>query len=111
MHPEGGGMATGSDKQKLNTRSSTDAKLVTSDDFLTKILWLKIFSNTRASPWQRILYSMTIKVQLYWRRRVRLQPENGLGQSIYDILPSRTPLTRENLILNIARLMRCLGTS
>lgn len=35
----GGAIASGSNKQKLNTMSSTEAKLVASDDFLPKILW------------------------------------------------------------------------
>ena len=41
MHPFGGSMASGSTKQKLNTRSSTIAKLVAVDDFLSKVLWVK----------------------------------------------------------------------
>ena len=43
LHPDGGGIASGSVKQKLNTRSSTTAKLVGIDDFLSKILWVKNF--------------------------------------------------------------------
>ena len=43
MSKLGGGMASGSTKQKLNTRSSTEAKMVSSDDFLTKIIWSKTF--------------------------------------------------------------------
>ena len=39
----GRGMASGSTKQKLNTCSSTEAKMVSSDDFLTKIIWCKTF--------------------------------------------------------------------
>ena len=34
-----GDIASGSNKQKLNTHSSTKAELVASDDFLPKILW------------------------------------------------------------------------
>ena len=36
---KGGAIASGSNKQKLNTRSSTESELVASDDFLPKILW------------------------------------------------------------------------
>ena len=39
----GGVMASDSTKQKLNTRSSTEAKMVSSDNFLTKIIWCKNF--------------------------------------------------------------------
>ena len=43
LHPDGGGIASGSVKQKLNTRSSTTAELVGIDDFLSKILWVNNF--------------------------------------------------------------------
>ena len=38
-----GVMMSGSNKQKLNTRSSCKAELVGADDFATKILWTKLF--------------------------------------------------------------------
>ena len=38
-----GAMISGSNKQKLNTRSSCEAELVGADDFATKILWTKLF--------------------------------------------------------------------
>ena len=34
---------SGSRKQKLNTRSSTESELVGADDFMTPILWTKLF--------------------------------------------------------------------
>ena len=43
MSPLGGGMASGSAKQKLNNRSSTEAEMVSSDDFLTIIILCKTF--------------------------------------------------------------------
>ena len=43
MHEKGGGMASGSIKQKLNKRLLTEAELVASDDFLAKIVWVKLF--------------------------------------------------------------------
>ena len=43
MSKMGGGIASGGTKQKLNTRSSTEAKMVSSDNFLTKIIWCKTF--------------------------------------------------------------------
>lgn len=43
MHEKSGGMASTSTKQKLNTRSSTNSKLVAVDDFLPKIMWVKTF--------------------------------------------------------------------
>lgn len=43
MHKNGGGMASGSKKQKINTRSSTTSELVAADDFLPKIISVKNF--------------------------------------------------------------------
>ena len=43
MSGKGGGMASDSTKQKLNTRSSTTSELVAADDFLPKIIWVKHF--------------------------------------------------------------------
>ena len=49
MHPSGGGMASSSIKQKLNTRSSTMAKLVAVVDFLSKVLWVQILWRAKGS--------------------------------------------------------------
>ena len=38
-----GAIQSGSNKQKLNTRSSCEAELVGADDASTKILWTKLF--------------------------------------------------------------------
>ena len=43
LHPDGGGIASGSTKQKLNTRSSTMSELVAVDNFLGKIIWCQNF--------------------------------------------------------------------
>ena len=43
LHPDGGGIAVGRTKQRLNTRSITEVELVACDDFLTKILWMRRF--------------------------------------------------------------------
>ena len=43
MSKLGGGMVFGSTKKDLNTCSSTDTKMVSSDDFLTKIIWCRMF--------------------------------------------------------------------
>ena len=48
MHEKGGGMASGSNKQKLNTSSSTTSELVAADDFLPKIMWFKNFMEAQS---------------------------------------------------------------
>ena len=50
MSQQGGGMASGSIKQRLNVRSSTVAELVAVDDFLSKLLWVKNFLMTMGYP-------------------------------------------------------------
>ena len=40
---EGGALISGSMRQKLNTRSSTEAELVGADDFMSKIFWTGTF--------------------------------------------------------------------
>ena len=50
MYPGGRGIASGSTKQKLNTRSSTMAELVAADDFLSKVLWVRNFLDAQGIP-------------------------------------------------------------
>ena len=45
-----GVMATTSKKQKLNTRSSTEAELVAMDDGLGSMLWMKQFMEAQGYP-------------------------------------------------------------
>ena len=57
MHERGGGMASGSMKQKLNTRSSTTSELVAADDFLPNIIWVENFLKIQGiSLDQNVLY-------------------------------------------------------
>ena len=52
-----GGMQVVSKKQKLNTRSSTEAELVGVDDVMTMILWTKLFMEHQGYPVEKnILY-------------------------------------------------------
>ena len=48
MHEKGRGMASSSNKQKLNTSSSTTSELVAEDGFLPKIVWIKSFMEGQA---------------------------------------------------------------
>ena len=47
IHKKGRGMASGSNKQKLNTILFTTSKLVAADDFLPKIVWIKNFMDAQ----------------------------------------------------------------
>ncbi|CAJ1960056.1 unnamed protein product [Cylindrotheca closterium] len=45
-----GAVQVASKKQKLNTCSSTEAKLVGVDDVITMILWTKLFMEAQGNP-------------------------------------------------------------
>ena len=47
---DGGAIAAGSTKQRLNVRSSTVAELVAVDDFLSKMMWVSKFLNVLGYP-------------------------------------------------------------
>ena len=51
MGDSGGAIITGSLKQKLNTRSSTEAEIVAIDDFIAKMLWTKHFLERQQFPY------------------------------------------------------------
>ena len=52
----GGAIASSSNNQKLNTRSSTEAELVASDNFLPKILWTGKFMVAQGCELSLMLY-------------------------------------------------------
>ena len=56
LHDEGGGIASGSTKQKLNVRSSTEAELVAVDDFLAKVVWLRKFMEELGYPLEKNIF-------------------------------------------------------
>ena len=45
-----GMIISGSTKQKINTRSSTEAELVGMDDYVSKVLWTKFFIEAQEFP-------------------------------------------------------------
>ena len=46
-----GAIISGSLKQKLNTRSSTEAEIIAVDDFIAKMLWTRIFLDEQHFPY------------------------------------------------------------
>ena len=51
MGNSGGTIISGSLKQKLNTRSSTEAEIVAVDDFIAKMLWTRNFLKMQHFPY------------------------------------------------------------
>ena len=58
---EGGALISGSIRQKLNTRSSTEAELVGADDFMSKIVWTGAFLKMQGIRLQRNILFQDIK--------------------------------------------------
>lgn len=69
LHELGGGMASGSTKQKLNTRSSTEAELVASDGFLAKMVWAKNFLYHQGIGLRKNILLQDNKSAIFWRKR------------------------------------------
>jgi hypothetical protein len=69
-----GGILCKSTKQKLNTKSSTEAELVGASDYLPK--WVKMFLDCS---------NKTTKVQLNWKRTVERQRDNSPDTLTYGI--------------------------
>ena len=52
MGDSGGAIISGSVKQKLNTRSSTEAEIIAVDDFISKVLWTRNFLDMQQFPYR-----------------------------------------------------------
>ena len=60
-----GAAQSGSKKQKVNTRSSTEAELVRSDDMITQILWTNLFLKAQAYNIKDMVSLMQIALLLF----------------------------------------------
>ena len=69
-----GAPISGSQKQKLNTRSSTEAELVGVDDFITKILWTQLFMEEQG-------YEITRNILYQDNKSAMLLEKNGKKSS------------------------------
>ncbi len=63
-----GELQSGSAKQKINTRSNTEAELVGVDDVITKILWTKLFIEEQGYEVEKNFYSRITRIRFYYRR-------------------------------------------
>ena len=61
-----------SKKQKLNTKSATEAELIGADDVMTQILWTRYFLEVqRGGINKNKLYQVIILSRCYWKRTGR----------------------------------------
>jgi len=68
IHPDMKSTYTASFKQKLNTMSSTEAKLVAVDYTMGQVQWTRNFWQNKVNMYPQQQYNMTIKVPYYWQR-------------------------------------------
>ena len=73
-----GSVISMSKKQKLNTRSSTEAELVGADDAVTMILWTCLFMEQQGYLLNKIYCSRITRVQSCWKTTVKEALEKGL---------------------------------
>ena len=69
-----------SKKQKLNTRSSTEAELVGADDAATMILWTGLFMKDQGYTLEKIFYTRITRALYYWKLMEKEARVKGPGQ-------------------------------
>jgi hypothetical protein len=86
-----GGLICKSSKQKLNTKSSTEAEVVGASDYLPNTLWVE---NVHGGPGHtrlvKIISNKTTRVPLGWKRMAVRPQDPGQDTLISDISGSRT---------------------
>ena len=75
-----GALQSGSAKQKLNTRSSTEAEWVGVDDVISKILWTKFFKEEQGYEIEKNILFEDNKSSILWDE---WEEERGEAQSAY----------------------------
>ena len=70
-------MQTVSQKQKLNTKSSTEAELVGADDVVSHLMWTKHFLEAQGYECKQTILHQDNTVQCCWRRMAEKVQANG----------------------------------
>ena len=85
-----GGLLCKSNKQKLNTKSSTEAEVVGASDYLPNTLWVKLFMAAQGYPISEVHFEQDNESAIKLRRMAVHWPAHVRGISISDIFGSRT---------------------
>src|SRR5210317_1933725 len=80
-----GGMQVLTKKQKLNSRSLTEAELIGVDDAVTQIFWTNYSWRRKDTLLKRTLATKTITVLFYWRQMVAIGLEREATPSTFVI--------------------------
>jgi hypothetical protein len=93
-----GGLLCKSSKQKLNTKSSTEAELVGTSDYLPNALWVKMFLEAQGYKVFQCFLNKTMRVQLSWRKTGGLHVDRSPDTLTFAISLSSTE--RRMLVLS-----------
>ena len=106
-----GAVLSGSTKQKINTKSSTEAELVGVDDFMGVCYRLDTSSRHKDTMSVPLPYIRTIRVRYYWKRMGQPWVQKEQNTSMWDISLSLTESIKGKSPLITARQTRWLLTS
>ena len=101
-----GSVITMSQKQKLNTKSSTHSELVGVDDTVTMFYGPSYFSRIKVISSRRTFFIKTIRVLFYWRLTEERVQARDLEHSTFVIFLSQIKLKRATCRLIIVLLMK-----
>ena len=97
-----------STKQKLNTKSSTEAEVVLgASDYLTNCIWTRMFIEAQGYKMKESIYYQDNMSAMKLEKMERCHVGETLGTLTLDTFLPRTELTLRELTLFIAPLNRC----
>ena len=99
-----GSLISRSSKQKLNTKSSTEAELVATDDMSGHIMWTKYFLEEQGYDFKTVLLQDN-KSAVLLLENSRVIQVRGLDKSISGTTISKTKLARKRLQLSTVQQM------
>jgi hypothetical protein len=102
-----GGIACKSSKQKLVTKSSTDAETVGASDYLPNTLWVKIFLEAQGHTIQESFFEQDNESAIRLERNGRVSAGPNLATSTLDISGSKIGRRRPRSPYDTVRRSRC----
>ena len=106
-----GGIACKSTKQKLVTKSSTEAELVGASEYLPSTIWIQHYLEAQGLPLRHSYFKQDNQSAMRLERNGPASTIHGPDISIFVISSSLTALTRITLPLVIVRRNICLPIS
>ena len=110
FHPDiksPGGFMGKSTKQKLSTKSSTEAELIGASDYLRNTIWLKLFMETQGHKMDEIVFEKTMRVLFKWKQMGKCLLDKSQDNTTSDIFGLRIKPRRWRLMSDIVQLCQC----